>query len=157
MKTPCATLPLLIFSLTCGADDMPNFVTDEVRIDSIRLQILAVEDSCKLRYWIGDSSEVLDLEPKAPCFFLRRGEQSPQYFRYPQVGAAAVLIVAGTSATHAERATWGLDSRLVCGSERQGVVISQDSIRATARILREGIACKDLGADEKDFWLFGHE
>jgi len=121
------------------------------------MDILNDRESCLLRYRIRDSEKIVVLEPKSPCFFLRRDNTSPQVFRYPELGGKTVMIVAGTAASADKQKRWNLPENFTCGTERQGIVIARGSVMATKRTLRGGIACKDKGADEKDFRMFALE
>lgn len=148
---------LLIGSLSCRADEDQLRVGDGAIIDGIPLEILNGPESCWLRYHIGDAENVVALQPSPPCFFLTRGHPAPQLFRYPEFGGKAVVIVAGTAASTAVRNTWNLPEDLICGTVKQGIVIKSKSVTATKSTLRGGIACKEKGADEKDFRMFARE
>jgi hypothetical protein len=156
MRNLCC-VAILLFSNYCIADDASPNVTDEVTVAGVRMQILTDNDSCTLGYYRENSFKTINLEPKPPCFFLRRDDSSPQCFAYPEQGVLAALIIAGTAITSDARATWNLPRGLVCGSERQGILISESGVAASKRILRSGIGCKAKGSDEKDFWFFAHE
>ena len=130
-------------------------VTDSAQIHGYSLELVDEAGSCRLRYESPKDSGGLTLEAGPPCHFLRRDSVDPQSFAYPDVGVEAVLIVAGDPVSDAVREEWNLASDLVCGSVIQGVLIRAEGLVAGG-VLRDGVWCRDRGADEKDFFHFAH-
>ncbi len=130
---------------------------DSATVIRSKLQIVNIDDTCILKYKINNTDNKLVLAPSPPCFFLRRGEITPQHFEYADVGVKAVIIVAGTLITNEQRKSWGLGPELICGNERQGILIYSDKIIVSKHVLKGERACTDKGSDEKDFWFFAHK
>jgi hypothetical protein len=126
-------------------------ILDEATSGSAHLQIIGRNGQCFLR----TSSSELPLKPKAPCFFLRRTGEV-QVFSYEDAAADAVLIVAGTPATDADRKAWNLKPGDLCGTESQGVIRKKTAVSITGAVHSGGVYCKDQGVDEKEFWSFAH-
>lgn len=155
-------LPLLIIICSaCNAGTeaitvTDSSVTDSATIENHQLELLQSDDACSLRYKFGDDSKVVEMAPKAPCYFLRRDSDKPQSFPYKDVGVTATLIVMGTPISGEKRVKWNLPQNAVCGEATQGVLIREAEIEVTEKNLTDVVACKDQGVDEKDFWYFSH-
>lgn len=132
-------------------------ITDSARLGAYALAVISEEDRCALAIQGPSGERLLPLAPAPPCHFLRRGQAAPQSFAYPDVGVQAVLAIAGTPLSDAERERWGLPAEAVCGAEAQGVLLAQGGVRLSTHVASGGVACKDQGLDEKDFWSFAHE
>ena len=149
---------LLVFScVSCGAQEANESVIDNVRIGGLQLTVIESNGTCLLQIQNNDAPKSITLAPKPPCFFLRRGSSDPQQFEYPDVGVEATLIVAGSLITKVQREEWGLSTNQLCGTERQGILIYKNEVHATENVLKGGVACKEKGSDEKDFWFFAHK
>lgn len=124
-----------------------------------KLEILTRDGSCALRIDAGTAAaREIPLVPKAPCHFLRSsGGASPRVRQYLDVKTEAVLIVSGTPASDASRATWKLEPGLVCGEESQGVLVRGGKVLVTRAVRKGGITCRDKGVDEKEYWAFAHD
>ena len=146
---------MLTFScLACHAEEVSM---DYAVIENVKLEILERNDSCSLQVTKNETSSLISLTPKPPCFFLRRGSNEPQQFEYPDVGVQAVLIVTGSPITDAQREEWSLSKTQLCGTESQGILLYEDKVRASGNTLQGGVTCKHQGSDEKDFWGFAHK
>lgn len=131
-------------------------VTDSTSIAGFRLQLRQQDGTCALAY-SGRLQGQIDILPKPPCYFLRRQTEHPQSFSYPDVDIKAVLIIAGTPLTDEARRGWRLPPDLVCGEETQAVFVRDSSVGVSRTVHRGGVACRDKGVDEKEFWAFVHD
>lgn len=131
-------------------------ITDSAQVGGANLQLLEIGPQCLVRFAAAPQDQ-LALVPKPPCYFVRRGSSLPQTFSYPEVAVQSVLIVVGSPASETTRKRWGLTSQMVCGEETQGVLVKRERIVVTRRVTRGGVACRDAGVDEKEFWTFAHE
>jgi hypothetical protein len=130
-------------------------VIDRTSNTGYQLEITKTDGVCAVRYQ-GKTQGRIKIVPKPPCYFLRRESDDPQVYSYPKVGVQAVLIIVGTPASADKRQLWNLPSNLFCGEETQAILIKEGVIMASEAVLRGGMACKDKGADEKDFYFFAH-
>lgn len=71
-------------------------------------------------------------------------------------GVKATLIVAGTLLSEGRRKKHGIVANRLCGSVMQGILLVSNNISVSADVLASGIACRDTGRDEKDYWHFAH-
>lgn len=150
-------LPLLLgcsFTVACTAISLP-VVTDQTTIMGIELKILTADGKCVLEVDDGKKIE-LELQPKPPCYFSRREEETPQSFSYPDVNVQATMIVVGTPLQQPDRERWGVSESDYCGMGAQGVLIRNNELELSPKAPLDGVICKDKGADEKDFWYFAH-
>lgn len=153
-----AILLLLVFScVSCGAQETNKSVMDSAIINDLHLAVIESNGTCLLQVQNIDTQKSIVLEPKPPCFFLRRGLSAPQQFKYPNVGVEATLIIAGSLISKVQREEWGLSTNQLCGTERQGILIYKNDVQATENVLKGGVVCKEKGSDEKDFWFFAHK
>jgi hypothetical protein len=130
---------------------------DHAKISDLQLNIFESNGSCLLKVQSTYLEKSIILEPKPPCFFLRRGNNDPQQFAYSDVGVDAVIIIAGSRISKQQRQKWGLSDNKLCGTDRQGILFQENNIKATENVLKGGVVCKDTGSDEKDFWFFAHK
>lgn len=129
-----------------------RLVADQTEVNRINLQILNSGDTCTLR---AGGAAIL-LQPKAPCFFLRRGGKV-QTYAYSDVNTDFVVIIGGTALSDDKRKTWNLKQGEVCGEAAQAVLRKNGEVRPTKAVRTGGVYCKELGVDEKDFWSFAHD
>ncbi|GGO67625.1 hypothetical protein [Bowmanella pacifica] len=148
---PLSTV-LLFMCFSCSATD----ITDSAHVAGMELQLASAKDKCELRVLQDAELKILSLKPEPPCFFLRRGADEPQRFSYPKVNIDYVLLVAGSALNERQRTLWNLPEDMQCGSMRQGVLVKAGQIEITPSVIKDSVACKNTGADEKDFWAFAH-
>lgn len=127
-------------------------VTDEATVDGTALQLVRRGDGCVVK----TSGSEIPLQPKAPCFFLRRGGAVQQY-SYRDTGTEWVVLAGGTEASAGTRESWRLPAGEVCGEQAQGILSRSGAVRASKTVHTGGVYCKEKGVDEKDFWTVGHE
>ena len=162
------------FGAGCGAgsqapigqqtSDLPTnraaVVTDTAAVAGQRLEIIDRGGACVLRAegTAAGARQEFELAPKAPCHFLRiSGSNVPRSIQYGDVKTEAVLIVSGTPASEKTRAMWKLEPGLVCGEESQGVLVRGGKVSVTKAVRKGGVACRDKGQDEKEYWAFAHD
>ncbi len=151
-------LILTILSLSCNADEnLREEISDSAAIQDYKLSLMPRDNSCVLNYQNFSESGKVDFTLKPPCYFLRRESSEPQRFSYQDAGVKTVIIVVGTPINEETMKAWNLSDDLVCGGEIQGIIIKENGIKLSSKILKGGVWCKDKGADEKDFWFFAHE
>ena len=152
----------LLSALICAqshALELGETVLESATVHGAELQLIDSNGVCTLLHKENGAETRLALVPQPPCFFLRRGvagQTSPQHFAYPKVGVKATLIVAGTLINDERRKKHGIAQEHLCGGVMQGVLLSKNNISTSADVLNGGIACRDSGRDEKDFWFFAH-
>ncbi len=157
-----ALLPSLLLGLFCGpchALELGETVLESASVVGAQLQLINSNGVCTLIHQQNGSTTRLALVPQPPCFFLRAGiagQTTPQYFAYPKVSVKATLIVAGTLISEERRKKHGIVADHLCGGVMQGILLSRNNIAVSADVLASGIACRDTGRDEKDFWFFAH-
>lgn len=144
--------------LSCGMiPESHGQVSDHAELYGFQFTIVAEANTCQLKYEGAAQKGVMGVGPLPPCYFLRRESSAPQSFTYQDVEVNAALIIMGSPISEETRKRWNLPSNLVCGEEIQGVLIKNQKIAVSRKVLRKGVWCKDKGTDEKDFWFFAHE
>jgi len=98
-------------------------------------------------------SNVLSVKP--PCYFLRSNGVIEQH-SYTDIKVNSVFIVIGTPISMGTRKEWGLAKKDICGSDAQGILIKNNKVEISNKVLQGGVMCKDKGTDEKNFWYFSH-
>jgi hypothetical protein len=158
VKMKIYTLVLSVFCI-CGGFNKEALgkVTDSTNIQSYKLTIESKNNNCVLIYQDFSVKRQLVMFPKPPCYFLRRESIKPQSFSYDDIGVKAVLIVVGTLINEEIRKQWNLSNNIVCGEETQAIIFKDDSITLSKTVLKGGVACRNKGVDEKNFWFFAHE
>jgi len=153
-----SVLILSVFGIFCVFNkESLGEVTDSTNIQSYKLTIESKNNNCVLIYQDFSVEKQLVMFPKPPCYFLRRESIEPQSFSYDDIGVKAVLIVVGTPINEEIRKQWNLSNNIVCGEETQAIIFKDNSITLSKSVLKGGVACRNKGMDEKDFWFFAHE
>lgn len=143
-----------ILATACTVVSQPA-VTDRASVMGRELRLVTLNDQCILQSEEGDKEANYPLEPKPPCYFSRR-DDTLQSFSYPDVNVQATLMVVGTSLTESDREKWGIAEAEYCGEAAQGVLIRNDRLEVTEKPILDGVICRDMGTDEKNFWYFAH-
>lgn len=131
--------------------------TEEFTVSGHRLEL--ERDQCVLSVLGADSTQsTLKLEMKPPCFF-SRSEGEIQTYAFEDVGVDSVLIVVGTPVPNDDIDKWNLSDKEAqrCGAQHQGVVISESTVALSQRVSTGGVACRDYGIDQKEFWMYAHD
>lgn len=148
-------LPIL-FLLGSGCNANGENITDEAKINGYLLILKSDEKTCYLKSTYNGTESINALKVKPPCYFLRKGSKEPQSFTYKDVDVNATILIVGSPISNETRKKWNLDEHLICGESRQAILIKQSGLNLSDKVLEGGVVCKDLGADEKDFWYFAH-
>ena len=127
-------------------------IADTTIVEGTQLDLLSEDNTCVLR----SGNTVVALQPKAPCFFLRRSGKV-QTHAYKDAAVDWIVIVAGTSINDTKRKLWNLGDREICGEQSQAVFQKAGRLQIVRTIHSGGIYCKDKGVDEKEFWAFAHD
>jgi len=144
---------LLLLSSGCNATN--DGITDKAEIMNYKLTLKNINDKCLLESNNNKKIKYL-LKMKPPCYFLRKQDKSIQTFEYNDVYIKATVLIIGDLISNEKRKKWNLDKKNICGESRQAILIKQAGLNISEKILKGGLICKDLGADEKDFWYFAH-
>ena len=145
-------LSVLIISLPILAN------ADSVKKDSTELgNKEIIIDSQGSHCTLSADGNILDLELKSPCFFLRKESGIVEYFQYEDSNIDAVFMVVGDAISNSTRKLYGLDADVECGSSSRGVIIENGEVSLSTLILTDGVYCKNYGSDEKNYWMFAHE
>ncbi|EIK43811.1 hypothetical protein O59_003691 [Cellvibrio sp. BR] len=152
-KASCLLLALLCAG--CQADEAN--IIDKTTIAGYELQIVIDKTNCKLLSTKDGEQKTTPLNVKPPCHFIRRDNGETQQHAYPDKSIQALVLIVGTSISEEKRQKWNLEKGLVCGEQRQAIFITANEINVSDSILEGGIACKDKGADEKDFAFFAQQ
>ena len=153
IRANCLLLVLLCSG--CQADE--KNISDEATIEGYELQIVADKTSCKLVSNKAGEKKTISLNIKQPCHFVRRDNGETQQHAYPDKSIQALVLIIGTPISEEKRQKWNLEKGLICGEQRQAIFITANKIDASESILEGGVACKDKGADEKDFAFFAQQ
>lgn len=138
---------LLIQSCTYAQET----ISDQVVVLNSEFKIKLKNNKCHLIS--KDINKVLSIKP--PCYFLRSSGVIEQH-SYADVKVDSVFMIIGTPVSKETRKEWGLKEGIECGSDAQGVLIKNNKVEISNKILQGGVMCKDNGTDEKNFWYFAH-
>lgn len=130
-------------------------VTDHAVLYYNDLSLISKKGTCILHSKAASKTTKLTLSLDPPCYFLRDGDTDKlKYYSYSRLDADFVVIVFGNPLNADERKMWNLKGGRICGGVAQGVIILNNNIRISEKVLRGGRTCTDGGHDEKDFWYF---
>jgi hypothetical protein len=116
------------------------------------LNIIEKEDACMLIASNGLSDYEMVLAPTPPCEFASYGEpRKTQYKHFNDPNNQTVLIAFGTPYKDELPANW---PKKFCGTESQGVLITDNSVRLSKHVARGGLHCSGRGNDEMRFRMF---
>lgn len=147
---------MILFCTSCNAGDMQLNITDQAIVDGYELLVTDENKNCQLRVKHKGEDKVFPLKPEPPCYFLRRGGEKQQSVAYKDVEVLNTLIVMGTPLSSDNRKKWDIDGEMICGELAQGVLIKNEQVTVTDKILEGGVFCRDTGSDEKNFWYLAH-
>lgn len=147
-------LIFLLAILVCTSCNAGNDITDKATVSGHKLILVKSSNNCKLL--VENKKNSYPLLPKAPCYFLRRGSETPQSVTYEDVQVLNILIVIGSPISQSKRKKWNIENDMFCGELAQGVLIKSTGLELTSKALEEGVFCRDTGSDEKNFWYLAH-
>mgnify|MGYP000394870565 CR=1 FL=1 len=156
LETRLISLITILICSSCNADSDIGNITDKAVISGHTLILTESNNSCKLQIQKNNKKNTYSLLPKAPCYFLRRGSETPQSVAYDDVQVLSTLIVIGSPIAQEKRKKWNIDSNMTCGELAQGVLIKNTGLEVTSKTLEGGVFCRDTGSDEKNFWYLAH-
>ncbi|MCP4490258.1 MAG: hypothetical protein GY820_23505 [Gammaproteobacteria bacterium] len=141
------------FLASCSFAD--KRVTDHAVLYYNDLSLISKNGTCVLYSTASSKTTKFTLKLKPPCYFVRysRNDKLKQ-FSYPRLGADFVVIMFGNPLSDEKRKVWNLEDDDICGSVAQGMVILNNNVRISKRILEGGLSCTHGGHDEKDYWYF---
>lgn len=141
------------FLMSCSFAE--KHVTDHAVLYYNDLSLVSKNGSCVLSSIAASKTTEFTLNLNPPCYFLRDGDTDKlKYYTYPRLDADFVVIVFGNPLSDDERKTWNLKDDRICGGVAQGIIILNNDIRISEKVLSGGRTCTDGGHDEKDFWYF---
>ena len=130
-------------------------VTDHAVLYHNDLSLIDRNGTCVIRSVAPGKTTEISLRIKPPCYFVRhKGEKEPLRFTYPHRDADFVVIMFGTPLSDDERKMFDIKEGRICGSATQGLIIHNNAVRVSKKILDGGHTCTDGGKDEKNFWYF---
>jgi len=130
---------------------------DETAIAGYKLAIIEDDGKCELFYQGEKGSGKLPLGPQPPCRFLTQAGGTLEFYAYSDVKVKALLVIVGTPKKPDPTIPVTMKKNYYCGDEIQGVLIRGDGVYITKLVMDAGLACTNLGLDEKFFWIFAHE
>jgi len=143
----------LFFLASCSFAD--ERVTDHAVLYYNDLSLISKNGTCVLQSIASSKSTRFVLALKPPCYFLRDGKTKKlSYYSYPRLDPDFVVIMIRNPLSDAERKIWDLKDNRICGGVAQGVIILNNNVRISKKVLSGGRTCTDGGHDEKDFWYF---
>lgn len=126
---------------------------ESIHVEGVSIEINAVNDQCEIK--AGD--ELFSLESIPPCFVLKKENGEIESYSYKDIGVDAVIMVVGNPISESIRELYGLEQEVECGSVSHGILIKNKNVSLSKTVLRNGVYCKEYGADEKNYWMFAHE
>lgn len=137
---------------SCFADEV---VTDHAVLYYNDLSLISKDGTCVLHSTASSKTTKFTLELKPPCYFLRHAKDKKlKHFSYPRLDADFVVIMFGNPLSDKKRKIWNLKDDRICGGVAQGMIILNNNVRISKKVLSGGRTCTDGGHDEKDFWYF---
>lgn len=146
----------LLALLSAGCLAQISQVTDQAVIEKYSLTLRAMGESCYLDTKLESSASSVKLKIKPPCYFLRRESTAPQSFSYKDAGVEHMILIIGSPVAKEKMAKWNVQPEQSCGEGRQAILIKASGLNVSDKVLEGGVVCRNLGADEKDFWYFAH-
>jgi len=141
------------FLVSCSFAD--ERITDHAILYYNDLTLISKNDTCILQSTASSKTTRFTLKLKPPCYFLRdKKTKKLDYYTYPRLDADFVVIMFGNPLGDEERKMWNLKDDRICGGVAQGMIILNNNVRISEKILTGGRTCTDGGHDEKDFWYF---
>jgi len=147
------TILFSFFLVTCSFAD--ERVTDHAILYYNDLSLISKNDACVLHSTTSSKTTKSTLKLKPPCYFLRDGKTKKiDYYPYPRLDADFVVIIFGNPLSDEKRKVWNLKDDDICGGAAQGMIVLNNNVRISKKVLSGGLTCTDGGKDEKDFWYF---
>lgn len=147
------TIVFSCFLATCSLAE--ERITDHAVLYYNNLSLISKNGNCVLHSTASSKTKKFTLKLKPPCYFLRDGKTKKiDYYSYPHMDADFVVIIFGDPLSPEDRKIWNLKDKQICGGVAQGVIILNNNVRISKKVLSGGRTCTDGGHDEKDFWYF---
>ncbi len=144
---------LLSLLFLCSCATKSQIGLDSVKVNNLELCLVKNKNSVTSLNVLKNGKE-LNVKGKFlmsnPMGFVKR-DGKPQYYSYPKLDIDYVFIIIGDIVSDKDS-----DTRSICGSKIQGVVVKGDSVYLTNRTLSGNITCSDYVLDEKVFFDFAN-
>lgn len=152
MKVILIILVLLFFAADSFAEGQ---MTDQAVLYFNDLSLINANGKCELHSTASSKTTKIILPLKPPCYFMRNKEgKELKHFSYPRKDADFVVIMFGNPLSQEARKMWNIKDEYICGGSAQGLIIHNNAVRVSKKLLEGGYTCKQGGHDEKDFWYF---
>lgn len=130
-------------------------ITDHAVLYYNDLSLISKNGTCVLHSTASSKTTKIVLSLKPPCYFMRNKEDKElAHHPYPRRDADFVVIMFGNPLTDEQRKMFNVKDDAICGGSTQGLIIHNNNVRVSKKILEGGRTCKYGGKDEKDFWYF---
>lgn len=130
-------------------------VTDHAVLHYNDLSLVSANGKCEIHSTASSKTTKIILPLKPPCYFMRTKEgKELKHFSYPRRDADFVVIMFGNPLSKEARKIWNIKDEYICGGSAQGLIIHNNAVRVSKKLLEGGYTCKQGGHDEKDFWYF---
>ncbi|HTF98385.1 MAG TPA: hypothetical protein VL995_19755 [Cellvibrio sp.] len=150
MKT--RLIALTFFCMGCHAND--SIISDSAELDRYSLRLSQNTENCILLVSENNKEATYDLKLRPPCHFARNDAKILQTYPYKNQGVTSVALVIGGPITEDQRKKWNLHKDLVCGEQKQAILLTPTNLTTSTGVLEGGISCKNKSIDEKDFYYF---
>ena len=130
-------------------------VTDHAVLHYNDLSLISKNGTCVLHSTASSKTTKIVLPIKPPCYFLRKPDgKELKYYSYPHQDADFVVIMFGSPLNDLDRKRWRLKEEEICGNSTQGLIIHNNAVRLSKKVLEGGYTCTNGGNDENNFWYF---
>lgn len=116
------------------------------------LNLINKGNVCILTAGNSKSTHEMVLVPTPPCEFSFHGEpKKAQYMHFDEPADQTVFIIFGTPYGGELPASW---PNIYCGTESQGILITDNAVRLSKHVARGGLRCSGRGIDALQFRMF---
>lgn len=133
-------------------------VTDTAKLNNVLLELVNKDGTGELRIKDNHKYKISGkIKITPPCYFYRWEANKIGDFKYPDANVDNTLVIIGDILTEDEKKSYdsyGVNE--IWGNKAQGIILKNDSIIITNRVMFGHPISTDKGLDEKNFWDFAH-
>jgi hypothetical protein len=137
-------MPLLIISTSACA------ASEKVLVNNS--QIILNVKTCTVNFNENESKLLLEND----CYFVRNSNSNSIRAEYYSDIKSHVLLIVGSTVKN-DPSFPITETRNDCGSQLQGLIISDIETMRLSKVMPSSITCAGIGVDEKDYWIIGHQ